>query len=572
MNKLYLQSMAVNNLLDTSTVSLSDIIGNGKVYKVPSYQRDYSWKQDHWEDLWADILTIFTGSSVHYMGSIVLQNKGNKEYSVIDGQQRLSTLTLIVLATIKNIQRLIEKEIDKNNNLERVSLLTKKFLGDKDPGSLTYSAKLELNENNNSFFQTHLMVFRPPLNEKTLRDSDKLLWQAYNFFLNRISTYFQNKDNGEELANFLNRQVAEKMMFIQIVVEDELSAYTVFETLNSRGVSLTVTDLLKNYLFSLSTKVDLAHVKEKWRKIVDAVGLDNFPVFLRHYWISINKLIRQEYLFRAMKDVVKTSPAVIELLDQLEKNAQLYNALLNSSDPFWIGQKEQKKKIKEIELFKEKQALPLLLASYNNLTAEEFTKVLRIVGVITFRYTIIGGLHTNLKEEVYNKAAVKISNKELTTASLIAKDVKALYTSDKDFKNDFSTTAIVTKRNKKLVRYILFEIENHLAQTDIDYEESPATVEHILPENAGEEWIASFPVSLQESLVYRIGNYTLLEDDKNRDCGSKNFEAKKAIYHTSQYELSKKIVATDWTPNTLDNRQTKLSDYASAVWRLPYFD
>lgn len=572
MNKLYLQSMAVNNLLDTSTVSLSDIIGNGKVYKVPSYQRDYSWKQDHWEDLWADILTIFTGSSVHYMGSIVLQNKGNKEYSVIDGQQRLSTLTLIVLATIKNIQRLIEKEIDKNNNLERVSLLTKKFLGDKDPGSLTYSAKLELNENNNSFFQTHLMVFRPPLNEKTLRDSDKLLWQAYNFFLNRISTYFQNKDNGEELANFLNRQVAEKMMFIQIVVEDELSAYTVFETLNSRGVSLTVTDLLKNYLFSLSTKVDLAHVKEKWRKIVDAVGLDNFPVFLRHYWISINKLIRQEYLFRAMKDVVKTSPAVIELLDQLEKNAQLYNALLNSSDPFWIGQKEQKKKIKEIELFKEKQALPLLLASYNNLTAEEFIKVLRIVGVITFRYTIIGGLHTNLKEEVYNKAAVKISNKELTTASLIAKDVKALYTSDKDFKNDFSTTAIVTKRNKKLVRYILFEIENHLAQTDIDYEESPATVEHILPENAGEEWIASFPVSLQESLVYRIGNYTLLEDDKNRDCGSKNFEAKKAIYHTSQYELSKKIVATDWTPNTLDNRQTKLSDYASAVWRLPYFD
>lgn len=564
--------MAVNNLLDTSTVSLSDIIGNGKVYKVPSYQRDYSWKQDHWEDLWADILTILTGDSVHYMGSIVLQNKGNKLYSVIDGQQRLSTLTLIVLATIKNIHGLIEKEIDTNNNQERVLLLTKKFLGDKDPGSLTYSAKLELNENNNSFFQTHLMVFRHPLNERTLRDSDKLLWQAYNFFLNKISTHFHNKDNGEELANFLNRQVAEKMMFIQIVVENELSAYTVFETLNSRGVSLTVTDLLKNYLFSLSTKVDLEHVKEKWRKIVDSVGLDNFPAFLRHYWISKNKLIRQEYLFRAMKDVVKTSPAVIELLDELEKNAQLYNALSNSSDPFWIGQKEQKKRIKEIELFKEKQALPLLLASYNNLSAEEFTRILRIVGVITFRYTIIGGLHTNLKEEVYNKTAIKISSKELTNASMIAKEVKALYTSDKDFKNDFSTTTINTKRNKKLVRYILFEIENHLAQTDTDYEDSPATIEHILPENAGDEWIANFPVSIQESLVYRIGNYTLLEDDKNRYCGSKNFEVKKSIYHTSQYEMSKQIVATDWTPNTLDIRQTRLSDYASTVWRLPYFD
>ena len=57
--------MAVNNLLDTSTVSLSDIIGNGKVYNVPSYQRDYSWKQDHWDDLWADILTVLNGDSIH---------------------------------------------------------------------------------------------------------------------------------------------------------------------------------------------------------------------------------------------------------------------------------------------------------------------------------------------------------------------------------------------------------------------------------------------------------------------------------------------------------------------------
>lgn len=361
-------------------------------------------------------------------------------------------------------------------------------------------------------------------------------------------------------------------MFIQIVVEDELSAYTVFETLNSRGLSLTVTDLLKNYLFSLSTKVDLEHVKEKWRKIVDTTGLYNFPAFLRHYWVSKNKLIRQEYLFRAMKDVVKSSPKVIELLDELERNAQLYNALSNSSDPFWIGQKDQKKRIKEIELFKERQALPILLTSYNNLTAEEFTKVLRVVSVITFRYTIIGGLHTNLKEEVYNKTAIKISNKELTTASSIAKELKELYTSDKDFKNDFSTTTISTKRSKKLVRYILFEIENHLAQTDTDFEDSPATVEHILPENAGDDWEVNFPTSIQESLVYRLGNYTLLEDDKNRKCGIKNFQTKKAIYQTSQYTMTKQIVVPDWTPNTLDNRQTRLSDYATASWRLPYFD
>jgi len=564
--------MAVNHLLDTSTVSLSDIIGNGKIYKVPSYQRDYSWKFDHWEDLWADIQAVLNGERVHYMGSIVLQNKGEKKYSVIDGQQRLATLTLIVLATIKVIQSLADRNIDKANNEERIKLLSKKFLGDKDPGSLTYSAKLELNENNNSFFQSHLLVFRPPINEKTLGDSDKLLWEAYKFFLQKLTEYFSATENGEQIANFLNKQIAEKLKFIQIVVDDELSAYTVFETLNYRGERLTVSDLLKNFLFSLATESDLVHIKDKWKRTVDTIGLDMFPVFLRHYWISKNRLTSEKHLFKSLKESVQNSPQVIELLDELERNAQLYNALTSSSDKIWIGQREIIKRIKEMELFKEKQALPILLTSYNNLTSEEFAKVLRVITVITFRYTIIGGLHTNLKEEVYNKAAIKITNGELTTASSIAREVKALYTSDKDFKNDFSTTIISTKRQKRLIRYILFEIENHLSHMDSSFEENPATIEHILPENAGDDWAVSFPASVQDSFVYRLGNYTLLEDDKNRECSTKSFADKKAIYMTSQYLMTKQVTANEWTPNTLDLRQNKFADYASSIWRLPYFD
>ena len=565
--------MAVNNLLDTSTVSFSDIIGNGKLYEVPAYQRDYSWKEDNWDDLWHDMISIVENDSIHYMGSIVLQNKGNKKYTVIDGQQRLATLSLIVLAIIHNINQLIEKNIDNEANGERVKLLTSKFLGDKDPASLTYSAKLSLNENNNGFYQSHLMVFRPPINEKTLRDSDRLLWQAYNFFKNRIQKYFEKDVNGENLAAFLNRLVAEKLMFIQIVVENEVSAYTVFETLNSRGVDLTVTDLLKNYLFSVSTSTDLVHVKEKWRRIVDAVGLDTFPAFLRHYWISKNKLIRQEYLFRAVKEIIKSSHHVIDLLDDLEKNAQLYNALTNSSDPFWIGQREQRKRIKELELFRERQALPLLLASYNNLNQEEFAKVLRIVSIITFRYTVVSGLNTNPKEQAYSQAAMKVSNQNCLSAFSIAQELRILYVSDFDFKNDFSTLSISTKgRNRKLARYILFEIENKLSQTDADYEDSPATIEHILPENSNGDWLENFPTSVQENYIYRIGNYTLLENDKNRDCGIKNFTEKKLIYKTSQYTLANQITADEWTPNTLEKRQIRLADTATSVWRIAQLD
>ncbi len=564
--------MAVNNLLDTSTVSLSDVLGNGKSYVVPPYQRDYSWKKDHWEDLWNDLISIHETEGIHYMGSIVLQNKGDKKYHIIDGQQRFSTLTLIVLAIIKQLSILIEKGIDEKENKERISLLQQKFIGDKDPGSLTYSSKLKLNENNNSFFQSNLLVFRPPININTLLDSDKLIYQGYNYFVEKVNHFFEKEQSGEIIANFLNKIVAEKLMFIQIVVEDELSAYTVFETLNSRGVGLTVTDLLKNYLFSISTEVDLPHVKNKWKKIVDIIGLDNFPTFLRHYWISKNKLIRQEYLFRAIKESITESPEVISLLDSLEDNAQLYNALSNYADSFWEGNREIKKRINEITLFKEKQAYPLLIASYNNLSIEDFEKVLRFVSIITFRYTIIAKLHTNLKEDVYNKAAVNISKNKIQSIQEIANSLKQLYPSDADFKNDFATKSISTKRGKRLVRYILFCLENHISQTDFDFEDNPGTIEHILPENGNENYLNEFPQSIHESLVYRLGNYTILEEDKNRECSSIGFVEKKTIYHTSQYNLTKQINSNEWTPRSIDLRQDRLASQATSIWRISQLD
>ncbi|MBC6409612.1 MAG: DUF262 domain-containing protein [Ekhidna sp.] len=564
--------MVVSNLLDTSTVSLSDIIGNGKTYEVPPYQRDYSWKKDQWEDLWNDIINVYESKNVHYMGFIVLQDLGDKKYYIIDGQQRFSTLTLIVLATINKLQDLVTKNIDSEKNTERITLLQKKFIGDKDPGSLTYSSKLKLNENNDSFFQTNLLVQRAPTNPRTLIDSDKLIWNAYNYFVDKVSDLFENETNGEVVANFLNKLVAEKLMFIQIIVENELSAYTVFETLNSRGVGLTVTDLLKNYLFSISSKVDLPHIKEKWKSIVEMIGLDNFPTFLRHYWISKNKLIRQEYLFRALRESISTSRQVIELLEKLDEGSKLYNALSNSSDSFWGGHKEIKKRIKELILFKEKQAYPLLISAYSNLIEEKFASVLKFLSVITFRYTVISKLHTNLKEDIYNKAAIEIGQKPDISLTEIANLLKPLYPNDKEFKNSFETKSISTKRGARLVRYILFNIENHFDNAAYDFEENAGTIEHILPENSSQHYLEDFPQAIHDSIVYRLGNYTILEEAKNRECSDLPFNDKKNIYSTSRYKMTKSIANPNWTPNSIDSRQEWLGNQASSIWRISQLD
>ncbi len=82
--------MKISNLLDTKTLSYNDIIGNGKIYRVPDFQRDYSWEEDNWEDLWNDIIMTKENQESHYMGSIVLLNSGDSNYKIIDGQQRFT--------------------------------------------------------------------------------------------------------------------------------------------------------------------------------------------------------------------------------------------------------------------------------------------------------------------------------------------------------------------------------------------------------------------------------------------------------------------------------------------------
>jgi uncharacterized protein with ParB-like and HNH nuclease domain len=565
--------MSDKNLMSPSTTSLSGLLTNGITYRVPAFQRDYSWKIENWIDLWEDIKLLISTGRNHYMGAVVLQIKNEKNYIVIDGQQRFTTLSILTLAVIKNIQVLIDNGIEPNENNERIKELRRAFLGQRDPGSLLYSSKLFLNENNDAFYQGRLLQLQQPVNERTLPDSDKLIWQSYTFFFEKIHSYFKNP-TGEILANFLNKTIGDKIIFIKIEVEDEISAYTLFETLNYRGVDLTVSDLLKNFLFSLLSESDIRIAKNIWKKIANSIGLDKFPSYLRNYWISRNPIIRQEQLFKIIRAAIKTNQNVFDLLSDLEYSSSLYIALQDPFNTEWKGNRERIKRIRELELFGVKHQLPLLMVTKENFSDKEYDKLLKLISVITFRYNVVGNRQTNLMEELYNSVSIKVNQKIITTATQVYKELISLYVSDNDFKNDFSSLKLYSYgRDKKLVRYILFEIENLLMQGgDRDYEYDPATIEHILPENPPVIWDKYFAPNYQENYIYRLGNYTLLEDHLNNECGDKLLDEKKSTYSKSQYEISKKVLSPEWSPVTLELRQQEMSKWASAIWRIPYAD
>jgi uncharacterized protein with ParB-like and HNH nuclease domain len=371
--------MARINLLDTRTTSFGDLIGNGKIYRVPPFQRDYSWSEENWEDLWQDVKALHTNpDSSHYMGALVLQSSdtSDKEFTIIDGQQRLATLSIIAIAVIEKIQRLVDRDEEAKANQERQEILKRTYLSDRDPRSLRYSSKLLLNENNNDFYQSNLINLRKPLNVRSLAKSNQLLWQAYQYFSDRIEELQEVIRSGEKLATFLTDTVAQRLLFIQINVEDELNAYTVFETLNARGIELSSTDLLKNYLFSLfQGPDDLQEAQRQWRRIINTVQMEEFPEFLRYYLSLKQTRVRRKRLFKLVRESVENAQKAFDLLDRLENYSSLFIALGNSNDEFWRDTPENRPYIRELELFRVKQAYPTLFAAYEKFSPENYTRL-----------------------------------------------------------------------------------------------------------------------------------------------------------------------------------------------------
>lgn len=558
------------NLLDTRTSSFGDLLGNGKIYQVPLFQRDYSWQEENWEDLWQDILTLYHNPpSSHYMGAIVLQNSttSDKQFTIIDGQQRLATLSIIAITVIEKIKKLVEADKDKEANQERQEILRRTYLGDKDPRSLRYSSKILLNENNNDFYQSHLINLRKPRNARILSKSNQLLWNAFEYFTCELEKLTDVIATGEKLTEFLTDVIAQKLLFIQINVEDELNAYTVFETLNARGIELSATDLLKNYLFSLfESNHDLQEAQRQWRRIINTVSMAKFPEFLRYYLSTKEIRVRRERLFKIVRESVKNGLQAFNLLDELEDYSGLFMALSNPHDDFWLDTPENRSYIRELDLFRVKQAYPIFFSAYDKFSREDFTRLLRLVSVISFRYHIVSSLNPNELEAIYNKVAVGISQNDITNPRQVFEKVRSIYVSDDKFSQDFSIMSISTKgQKKKLVKYILCKLESYISGLEIN--EDSFSIEHILPESPSNQWQEYFTDNQIEEMVYRLGNMTLLEPNLNREIGNKKYTLKREIYQQSNYQLTQKIQAEEWNPQSLNRRQIELAKKAIQIWR-----
>ncbi len=568
--------MAATNF-QTANNTFRKLIGNGLTYRIPRFQRDYSWTEDEWEDLWRDILASMESEDIssHYMGYLVLQSDDDRTFDVIDGQQRLTTISLIVLAILKNIQRLIDSGNESEANTQRMNQIRQTYIGYLDPVTLIPRSKLTLNRNNNNYFQTFLVPLAH-LPQKGLRASENSLRKAFEWFDKRVAAYLKMStgDEGKRLAKFVE-DMSDCLFFTVITVTDELNAYKVFETLNARGVRLSATDLLKNYLFSIldrgsdETDHELRELERRWERIIERLQSEKFPDFLRAHWNSRHSLSRQADLFKTIRAKITSREAVFQLLRNMEEDLDAYLTLSSPEPSEWSV--DDRKLAGVLKIFRVRQQYPLLLSARRALDAADFTGLLRAAVVIAFRYNVICAYGTAEQERVYNAVAIRIAKGELGSLAPVLQAMRGIYVADKPFRAAFSEKSIGTKdaRNNRVVRFILCALEKHLTGQDHDFPSDAFGIEHVLPQNADDGW-GGFTNEEADSMVYRLGNMTLLETGINHDAGTAEYAAKRDRYLQSGFSITKKLGNdnAEWTPERIASWQNWMATQAASIWRI----
>jgi hypothetical protein len=562
----------------TENNTLRKLLGNGLTYCIPRFQRDYSWSEVEWEDLWADILetTRDGGEPAHYMGYLVLQSQNEKTFDVIDGQQRLTTLSIVVLATLRNLKKLISNRADAERNQQRLDQLRQTYIGYLDPVTLVPRSKITLNRNNDNYYQTYLVPLEH-LPQRGFRASEHLLRKASDWFEKKIEDYIKStpqNDAGIRLASLID-VMSDRLFFTVITVTDELNAYKVFETLNARGVRLSATDLLKNYLFSVVHSSDeheheMRKLEDRWESLVSRLAEENFPDFLRMHWISRNNLVRQSELFKIIRSKVRTREEAFSLLRGLDEDMDTYLGLIKPDLASWS--KDTKYYANLLRLFSVRQPFPVLMAAKRILGDSDFETLIRVFAHLSFRYNVISSLQTNEQERVYSTLASKISGGQITNLAQIIDGLKTLYVSDDAFKSAFEDKIFRTtqSRNKKIIKYILCELEYQKSGNKPDSDDNAFNIEHVLPENPSDGDWAEFTDEEFEAYVYRIGNMTLLNATKNREIQNYNYTQKRPVLSESQFQVTKELAsdAEIWNPMAIATRQRKLAQLAAGIWKV----
>ena len=563
------------NEINIVTESLGHALKD-KFLWVPPNQRNYAWKEKHVTDLYTDLkLSITTNAHEYFLGSIVVIASQDGRSMVVDGQQRLAT-TLILLSAIRDFH-------DDNNDERGARILEREYILSPDYSSREDRPHLRLNETDHEYFLKRVLLPKSdPRRQELKREARNLKPSQINInkaasmaaaAVQEIVKGFRPEDQLGVLGTWV-KFLEKGARVIWVSVPDESSAYTIFETMNDRGLALSSTDLIKNYLFGRAGEEKISTVKHNWSQMIgtlETMGETEIAKsFVRHYWVSRYGRIRGQELFDGIKKRFRNSSEVIQFSQDLAEEAVNYVALLTPSHSLWTKYgDEARKSIATLNLLGVEQLRPLLLIALDRMDAKEVSKTLTLSVSWVVRLLISGRQGTGALEQVYGRAAEKIANGEMKTAVGIARYMSKEVPSDEKFESDFAEARV---SRAALARYYLRALERQQRNEKEPYfvpnEELVINLEHVLPETRSHDW-NHVSQDVFDSHVARLGNQVLLQASENSALGNKGFSKKKKSLQEADFQLTQGAGNYNrWGAPEIEDRQKRLAKLAVLTWPL----
>ncbi|MEI7990238.1 MAG: DUF262 domain-containing protein [Chloroflexota bacterium] len=573
--------------MEADSFRIAKVFSNGGdiQFRLPYFQREYAWKLENWQTLWEDILDLYAIYSderppEHFMGSLVVINEGTERgtipvFKLVDGQQRLTTISLVLCAlanlikdTQPNLYHKIRKYVtnpDEHGDLHFKLLPTSKY-GDRN----AYLALLMGDQ------------------DETINSSQIPL--SYQFYYSELA---QRLQSGELNADRLFLVIINTLQVVFINLNNNERPYQIFESLNAKGKPLTQADLVRNYIAMKLPEARQPFVFENhWSKIenllqekrpVGRSRLGELTAFLRHYLAYRNGVLgNEEHVYARFRDRIETQFNTLALFEEevitLKRFAGYYDRLLrpeNEPDP------DIQRLLKRLNILEFSTGYPFLLAMYEayiqeRLSQESFLEGLQILeNYMVRRY--LTGEPTNYLNKVFPTIWKDIDLTDFT-ASLKKVLIQRNYPGDYRIRQAVQTKRLYDNsaptRSKTVL--VLESINRHLskrqnrgAYTVLD---GSPTIEHIMPQTLDDQWREELGENFEQiydQYLNTLGNLTLVTQGWNSDLSNAPFSEKKPKLAEHGLLLNKEYFKRDiiiWNDQSIKNRAEYLVEFILELW------
>ncbi|MEH2220978.1 MAG: DUF262 domain-containing HNH endonuclease family protein [Nostoc sp.] len=550
--------------------ALLKVFSNDFAFSIPAYQRPYAWTKDQASELLTDLLSFLgdgseavTDANPYFLGSIVLiKSEDAPKADVVDGQQRLTTLT-ILLSVLRNL--FSEKNASK---------LTKYIYQEGDEFEGTSDCyRLKLRERDEEFFRDYVQCENGldkllKLDTFQLSDSQKNIKANASYFLDQLG-----KLSEQQRSRFSHYLMT--CCFLVVVSTPDLdSAYRIFSILNARGLDLTLSDFLKSEVIGKIDQSQQDKYTRIWETEEEDLGREKFQELFAHIRMIDRKAkprktalkeFREDILPKIepqkfIDEVLKPYSDALEIINtanyQSDKDADKINCLLrwlNQIDNFdWVAP--------AILYFSKNRQTPSKLIQF-------FTDIERLAAGLLI-------LRADINDRIGRYAKLLTAIEE--NADLYALE-SPLQLTPQEINRIIKTLDGDVYLIKRIRQYVLLRLDSALSEGEASYDYSVITVEHVLPQNpsAGSKWLQWFPDD-EERLqhVHRIGNLALLSRNKNAEAQNYDFDKKKEKYFVSKKGICPFVLTTqvlqqsEWTPAVIEQRQEDCLESLRKIWRL----